>query len=84
MFSLLYYKPDNNRRVGKHVNKLFNEYYENKLDIKQYDGIRYVPFDKDYDEEKYDSIDSLQDEVSKIEKFYKIYINNNSKVLYYC
>jgi hypothetical protein len=24
------YKPDNNRRVKKHVNKLFNEYYENK------------------------------------------------------
>ena len=29
------HKPDNNRRVEKHVINLFNEYYENKIDIKK-------------------------------------------------
>jgi hypothetical protein len=66
------HKPDNNRRVEKHVIKLFNEYYENKIDIKKYNGVSYIEYNKNYDEE---NEESLVDEVSKIEKFYKININ---------
>ena len=74
------HKPDNNRRVEKHVINLFNEYYENKIDIKKYDGVSYIEYNKDYDEENEESI---VDEVSKIEKFYKININvYNNDIIY--
>jgi hypothetical protein len=66
------YKPDDTRSVENHVINLFNEYYEIKNAIKNYNGVSYIEYNKYYDEE---NEESLIDEVSKIEKFYKININ---------
>ena len=71
-FAYCIYKPDDTRSVENHVINLFNEYYENKNDIKNYNGVSYIEYNKYYDEE---NEESLVDEVSKIEKFYKININ---------
>ena len=66
------YKPDDTRSVENHVINLFNEYYENKNDIKNYNGVSYIEYNKYYDEE---NEETLIDEVSKIEKFFKMNIN---------
>ena len=65
-------KPSDPRRVEKHVENLFNEYYKSDENIKQYSGVKYIEYNKDYDEE---NAESSIDEVSKIEKFLKININ---------
>ena len=72
LFSILLCCPrkpkKDSQRVGKHVEKLFNEYYEGKEDIKQHSGVKYIEYNKYYDEE---NEESLIDEVLKIEKFLK-------------
>ena len=73
-------KPSDPRRVEKHVENLFNECYKSNENIKQYFGVKYIEYNKDYDEE---NAESSIDEVSKIEKFLKININvyNNDTLI---
>ena len=47
------HKSSDKRRVEILLIKLFNYYYEGTAYYKYYKGINYIPFDKDYDEEKY-------------------------------
>ena len=68
------HKPSDRRRVETPLIKLFNEYYNGKADYKNYNGINYIPFDKDYDEEKYGQ-STLGDELSRVEIFFKVNIN---------
>ena len=67
-FALLSQKTrkKDSRKVEKHVEKLFNEYYEGKEDIKQHSGVKYIEYNKYYDEE---NEESLIDEVSKLKSF---------------
>ena len=64
------HKPSDKRRVETPLIKLFNDYYEGTADYKYYKGINYIPFDKDYDEEKYGQ-STLGDELSRVEQFIK-------------
>jgi hypothetical protein len=45
--------------------------------IKNYEGIKYIAYDKEYTEERLDKDDyeKLKDEIDNVEKFFKININ---------
>ena len=58
------------RKVKESVKRLFNEYYGESEDINNYGGVRYVEYNKVYDDE---DEDSKADEISRIEKFLRIF-----------
>ena len=60
------------RKVKESVKRLFNEYYGGFEDIENYSGVRYVEYNEDYDD---DNDDIKADEITKIEKNFKVNIN---------
>jgi hypothetical protein len=55
----------------------FNKFCRNKIKIKDYEGIKYIAYDKEYTEERLDK-DDYEDwkvEIDEVEKFFKININ---------
>ena len=65
-------------KVKESVKRLFNEYYGESEDINNYGGVRYVEYNKDNDDE---DEDSKADEITKIEKFFKVNINVYNNVI---
>jgi hypothetical protein len=65
------------RWIETKVEKYFNQFYENQNNIKLYQGIKYIAYDKEYTEERLDADDyeELKDEIDEVEKFFKININ---------
>jgi hypothetical protein len=51
---------------------LFTEYYKGEADYNNYEGIKYIQYNNDYEES---NEDSLVDEITKVEQFYKVNIN---------
>ena len=56
---------------------IFNEYYNKEKDIKNYNGVEYVAYDKEYTDEALDNeeYDKKNDEIDLIEKHFNININ---------
>ena len=65
-------KPSNHRRVETSLKSLFTEYYKGEEDYNTYEGIKYIQYNNDYEES---NEDSLVDEITKVEQFYKVNIN---------
>jgi hypothetical protein len=82
-------KPDNVRRINKKMNYLFNDYYNylyckdgskiknHSIDIKNYIGVQYVAYDKEYTNQALDNedYDKKEDEIDLIEKHFQMNIN---------
>ena len=65
------------RRIEKPVKELFNKFHNNIVILKDYEGIQYVSYDKEYTPERLDAedYDQTHDEIDDVEKIYKININ---------
>jgi phosphoribosyl 1,2-cyclic phosphodiesterase len=52
------------------MKQLFNDYYNKEKDIKNYNGVEYVAYDKEYTDEALDNdeYDKKNDEIDLIEK----------------
>ena len=65
------------RRIEKPVKELFNKFYNNNVILKDYEGIQYVAYDKEYTSERLDAedYDQKRDEIDDVERCFKININ---------
>ena len=52
------------RWIETKVEKYFNQFYENQNNIKLYQGIKYIAYDKEYTEERCDANDYLYKAIS--------------------
>ena len=68
-------KPIDPRNVNKKLKQLFNDYYKNTKDIKNYNGVEYVAYKEQYNDLNNDEYDNKNDELDLIERFFKININ---------
>ena len=83
-------KPEDPRNINKCMKSLFNDYYNyvyckdgtkihnHTIDIKKYEGVKYVAYDKEYNAEALDNEEEYNkknDEIDLIEKRFKININ---------
>ena len=70
-------KPEDPRNINKNMKIIFNEYYNKEKDIKNYCGIEYVAYDKEYNDEALDNdeYDKKNDEIDLIEKHFNVNIN---------
>ena len=73
-------KPKEEKNIKKDMKHLYNNYYDRKLndeEIKNYKGVNFVAYDKEYDEEKLDNdeYEKKNDELDLIEKHFEININ---------
>ena len=50
-------KPEDPRNINKKMKSLFKNYYGNEQDIKNYNGVEYVAYDKEYNDETLDNDD---------------------------
>ncbi len=59
------------------MKQLFNDYYNQEKDIKNYNGVDYVAYDKEYTAEALDNedYDKKNDEIDLIEKHLNVNIN---------
>ena len=48
-------KPEDPRNINKKMKQLFNDYYNKEKDIKNYNGVEYVAYDKEYDDKALDN-----------------------------
>jgi len=70
-------KPEDPRNINKKMKQIFNDYYNKEKDIKNYNGVEYVAYDKEYEAEALDNdeYDEKNDEIDLIEKHFNININ---------
>jgi hypothetical protein len=70
-------KPEDPRNINKKMKQLFNDYYNKEKDIKNYNGVEFVAYDKEYTDEALDNdeYDKKNDEIDLIEKHFNININ---------
>jgi len=70
-------KPEDPRNINKKMKQLFNDYYNKEKDIKNYNGVEFVAYDKEYSDEALDNeeYDKKNDEIDLIEKHFNININ---------
>ena len=70
-------KPEDPRNINKKMKQLFNDYYNKEKDIKTYNGVEFVAYDKEYTDEALDNdeYDKKNDEIDLIEKHFNININ---------
>ena len=63
-------KPEDPRNINKKMKQLFNDYYNKEKDIKNYNGVEFVAYDKEYTDEALDNdeYDKKNDEIDLIEK----------------
>ena len=56
------------------MKQLFNDYYNKEKDIKNYNGVEYVVYDKEYTDEALDNdeYDKKNDEIDLIEKHFNV------------
>jgi hypothetical protein len=70
-------KPEDPRNINKKMKQLFNDYFNKEKDNKNYNGVEFVAYDKEYADEALDNVeyDKKNDEIDLIEKCYNININ---------
>jgi len=70
-------KPEDPRNINKKMKQLFNDYFNKEKDIKNYNGVEFVAYDKEYTDEALDNdeYDKKNDEIDLIEKHFNININ---------
>jgi len=70
-------KPEDPRNINKNMKIIFNDYYKKEKDIKNYCGIEYVAYDKEYNDEALDNdeYDKKNDEIDLIEKHFNVNVN---------
>ncbi|MFM7978367.1 MAG: hypothetical protein ACKPKO_03545, partial [Candidatus Fonsibacter sp.] len=56
-------KPIDPRNVNKKLKQLFNDYYKNTKDIKNYNGVEYVAYKEQYNDLNNDDYDQKVDEL---------------------
>ncbi len=48
-------KPEDPRNINKKMKRLFNDYYNKEKDVKNYNGVEYVAYHKEYTDENLDN-----------------------------
>jgi hypothetical protein len=48
-------KLEDPRNINKKMKSIFNDYYNNNKDIKNYNGVEYIAYDKEYTDEALDN-----------------------------
>ncbi len=70
-------KPEDPRNINKTMKNIFKQYYQEKEDIKNYNGVQYVAYNKEYTDEALDNdeYEKKNDEIDLIEKHFNVNIN---------